>query len=265
MYRWHRLREAFWFLPALMVVAALLLAQAMLALDRWVVGSEGWIPTALVLGVDGSRGLLTAVAGSVLAVAGTTFSITISVIATASSSYGPRLVRNFMTDRRNQAVLGLFVSTFVYCLIVLRAVTSEDDQSGRETFVPYLAVYLAIVLALANVAALVYFLHHIAQSIQVAFLIARVRGELEQVVHRLYGDGREDLVEAPSPPAEVVVLADKGGFVVSVDEPTLVRRACEHDGRVEVVATPGTHVVPGEPWPGWPGRTRMPSSRRRVS
>ena len=94
---WLRARESFWFLPAIFVVVAVVLSQVAVLVDRQL--ELSWASTsALALGVDGSRGLLTVIGGSVLGVAATAFSITISVIATASSSYGPRLVRNFMAD-----------------------------------------------------------------------------------------------------------------------------------------------------------------------
>ncbi|MCT7061932.1 DUF2254 domain-containing protein, partial [Salmonella enterica] len=79
-----------------------------------------WVAWVYAVGIDGSRAMLSAIGGSMLGVAATAFSITISVIATASSTYGPRLVRNFMADRGNQTVLGVLVATFVYALLVLR-------------------------------------------------------------------------------------------------------------------------------------------------
>lgn len=246
----QRIKDTFWFLPAVLVVGGAVLAQAMIGLDRWAdANSMDSIPGAVALGVEGSRGLLTTIGGSVLAVAGTTFSITISVIATASSSYGPRLVRNFMTDRRNQLVLGTFVSTFVYCLMALRTVTGDDSEDGSPAFVPYFAVYLAILLALSNVAALVYFLHHIAQSIQVSHLISRVRNELGDVARRLYGSGIQDRQtrSTAGPEADTIVLADSAGFVVYVNPTALLSAAQDEQGRIDLIAAPGSHVVEGEP------------------
>ena len=65
------------------VVVAVVLSQVAVLVDRQL--ELSWASTsALALGVDGSRGLLTVIGGSVLGVAATAFSITISVIATAS-------------------------------------------------------------------------------------------------------------------------------------------------------------------------------------
>lgn len=245
---WSRvaqLRESMWFVPGLMVFAALGLAQAMIVVDLWLdERTFKLLPESILIGVEGSRGILVAVGGSVLAVAATTFSITMSVIATASSTYGPRLVRNFMVDRSNQRVLGLFVATFVYCLMVLRRVRGTDDG---VSFVPHVAVYGAIVLALVNVAALVYFLHHISAVIQVSTLVRRVRSELERSVDGLYGDGAASRVPAVAlASASAVVLADRAGFVTSVDAPGLVKAAVDV-GAAELLVQPGTHVMVGEP------------------
>ncbi len=249
--RLRRVRDSFWLIPIALVVGGAVLAELAVGIDR-AVDTQRWASTpgsAFLLGVSGSRGILTAIGGSMLAVASTSFSITISVIATASSTYGPRLVRNFMSDRRNQLVLGTFVATFVYSLLVLRSVNAADESTGRASFVPYLAVYLAILIAVANVFALVYFIHHIADSIQVSTLIERVSRELHRVVAGQY----PDTVPANAVPAGrlggacEVVTAGAPGYVVSVDEAALLRAARTHDGVVEVLAPVGTHVLAEEP------------------
>ncbi len=243
--RLAQLRESMWFVPGLMVLVALVLAQAIISVDLWLdEHTVTVLPSSFLIGVEGSRGILVTVGGSVLAVAATTFSITMSVIATASSTYGPRLVRNFMTDRSNQRVLGLFVATFVYCLMVLRRV---QDASDGVTFVPYVAVYGALVLALLSVGALVYFLHHISDVIQVSTLVRRVRGELERTVEGLYGQAAESRAPAaPLASASAVVLADRAGFITAIDAPGLVAAATDV-GAAEMLVGPGTHVMVGEP------------------
>lgn len=245
--RLPRLRDSMWFIPGLMVLGGLILAQVAVQIDEMVGGDGSALPETVSIGVEGSRGILVAIGGSVLAVAATMFSITMSVIATASSTYGPRLVRNFMSDRANQQVLGLFVATFVYCLMVLRRI--EDPTEGGESFVPHLAVYGAIGLALLSVAALIFFLHHIADVIQVATLVRRVRDELEAVAEMLYGEAahRDRTTAAPLPADSAVVSAQAAGFVTRVDPDALVAAAAECDGVIDLLAVPGHHVLVGEP------------------
>jgi uncharacterized membrane protein len=249
----RRIRETFWWRPAALVAGGILLAEVLVLTDR-LLDTTSWSQgSAWQLGVEGSRGLLTAIGSSMLGVAATAFSITIAVIATASSSYGPRLVRNFMTDRSNQLVLGSFVATFVYALLVLRSVRSADEDLGTDAFVPFLSVHLAILLALLDVAALVYFIHHIADSIQISTLAVRLRDELASVAHREYTDppqeGRRDVAEARSEARSRghAVTASEAGFVVSVDRERLVDISAAAGGIAVMDVTAGDHVITGEP------------------
>ena len=180
------LRASYWFVPSCMVVLAVGLAILMPWLDsRHAVdlsGPLGWIGQTQT---DGARTVLGAIAGSIIGVAGTTFSITMVAVSFASSNFGPRLVSNFMRDRGNQVTLGTFISTFVYCLLVLRRVhgsAADGAEASYEAFVPHLSVILALVLALASVGVLIYFIHHVPETIDVDRLVASIGRELRSAV-----------------------------------------------------------------------------------
>ena len=243
-----RARESFWFLPALLGIAALMLAQSLIYLDRFIDDKQlgGWGFLLYRVGASGSRDILGAIGGSMLAVAATSFSITIAVLATASSTYGPRLVRNFMSDRGNQFVLGIFGATFLYSLMVLRSIRSESGDGVN--FVPDIAVNVAVLLAVIDVAVLVYFIHHIADSIQVSTLSARGRGELMAVIDAMYPkDSPDDATETRALPGTAVdVDSEASGFVVRIDEQALVVAACKADSVVELRVRAGSHVIEGE-------------------
>lgn len=116
---WSNLRSSLWFVPVLIVVCSVGLAVGFIEVDgrinRELLADY---PRIFDAGADGSRGMLSAIAGSMITVAGLTFSLTLLAMAQASSQYTSRILRNFMGDRRNQFVLGFFVGIFAYCLIV---------------------------------------------------------------------------------------------------------------------------------------------------
>ncbi|WP_258725235.1 DUF2254 domain-containing protein [Cellulomonas sp. NS3] len=254
----QRLSERFWFIPALMCAAAFVLAETFIALDRRLgdLLVPGWASVFLYrVGESGSRDILGAIASSSLAVAGTTFSITMAVLALTSSTYGPRLVRNFMADRGNQAVLGVFVSTFLYSLITLRSIRVLGDPGNQdaEVFVPHLAVNAAVILAVVNVAVLIYFIHHISDSIQVSTLASAVRSDLLRVIDRLYPDdvGRAQpaheehttaalaIVEAHGAP----VTAERCGYIQSIRDEELMDAARRYDVLLALQVRPGEYVL----------------------
>ncbi|SDD64839.1 DUF2254 domain-containing protein [Auraticoccus monumenti] len=234
--------DSFWFLPALLVAAALVLAELVVTLDRSFSRELSDLPFISGMGASGSRDLLAAVGGSMLGVAATAFSITISVIATASSTYGPRLVRNFMADRGNQVVLGVFGATFIYTLMVLRTVRAEEG----DTFVPHLAVTLAIGLAVVDVAVLVYFIHHIADSIQVPTLVSQVLGDLQRCSVGEDPRPSRQVEQLPGGAPTTTVRAEHHGFLRHVDRASLVTMAERRDALVQLLPAVGDHVIAGD-------------------
>jgi uncharacterized membrane protein len=138
-----RLHQSFWVVPGAMAIAAIIAAPGMLWLDTTPVGvATGQWPAPSAVGADGADLLLSTIAGSMITVASLVFSMTLVALTLAASSIGTRLLDNYIARRVNQVALGLFLATFLYSLIVLRAVI--DDRS--TTFVPHLSVSFAMLL-----------------------------------------------------------------------------------------------------------------------
>jgi uncharacterized membrane protein len=179
---WEYLRGTYWAVPSAMAVAAVGLSVAMIQLDEaataGLLDRLSWVYTG---GPEGARAVLSTIAASMITVAGVTFSITIVALTLAAQQFGPRLLRNFLRDLGNQVVLGTFVSTFIYCLLVLRTVRGSDD----EEFVPHLPVTVGVILAM-SLGVLIFFIHHVATSIQASRIIANVAEDLEGAINRLF-------------------------------------------------------------------------------
>jgi uncharacterized membrane protein len=92
---WAGIWNSFWFVPALMALGAVVIAEQVVNLDERVgldiLRSLPWVYGG---SADGARSMLSAIAGSVIGVAGTTFSITIAALSLASSQMGPRLLEH---------------------------------------------------------------------------------------------------------------------------------------------------------------------------
>lgn len=231
---WWRIRSSLWFLPSLLVAGATLLALLLVELEGWhdLELQERW-PRLFGAGAEGSRSVLSAIATAMLTVAATVFSITLAVLSLAASQYSPRVLRTFMADRPTQVVLGVFVAVFAYCLVVLRTI-----RGGDEGFVPALAVLGGIVLAFAAVALLVFFIHHLAASIEASAILARVSGGTHQAVAELFPEelGEEAHEALDGSGARAIsawkpVPARQSGYIVSLDSEALLAFA-RRQGRV---------------------------------
>ena len=257
--RLHALRVtvtgSLWFVPGVCVVVGLVLAIGLMTVDVEI--GNGWIAKQSRLfgvGAEGARGMLAAIAGSMMTVASLTFSLTISTLATASSQYTSRLIRNFMRDRVNQFVLGYFVGLFGYCLAVLRSIRNAGDNGGLAAadgggFVPSLAVFGGLVLAIVSIGVLIYFIHHIAESIQASVILDRVTAETVDAIAELFPAGAGDPANATADVDDAAtdwhrVAAGRSGYVQSVDTTALLKRAAARDTIVRMAADIGAFVTP---------------------
>jgi uncharacterized membrane protein len=249
---WDMLHSSYWFIPTVMAVVATVLAFTMLMLDR--TGKAGinywWVYTG---GASGARSLLEAVAGSMISVSATAFSITIVALQLAASNFGPRLLRNFMQDTGNQVVLGTFIGTFIYCLLVLRTIHGEGD--GYERFVPQLSVTVGILLAIISVAVLIYFIHHASTIIQASHVIENVSEDLHKAIERLFPEkvgrgaleNKRQIGEIPFNFEQTShsIRANSTGYLQAIDDEELMKIARKYNLLLRIEYRPGKYIIKG--------------------
>ncbi len=256
----NHVRSTFWFVPGLIILGAIALAIGLIEtstsfdqklLARW--------PLLFGAGAAGSRGLLTAIASSMITVAGVVFSITIVALSLASSQYTSRVLRSFMSDRTNQTVLGVFVGIFAYCLVVLRTIRGGDEGA----FVPSLAMLVALILGFVGIAFLVYFIHHMARSIQASHILAAVSEEALATVDHLFpeGAGNEDdddtLFESIPGQTWHAVSAPRTGYLHGIDTTELLAFAAEHGMVIRMERAIGEFLIEGMPFVSVLGTQRL--------
>ncbi len=244
----ERLVHSFWLVPGLMTVVAIGAALGMLWLDATPLGLaiSRWSAPAAV-GTAGARLVLSTIAGSMITVASLVFSMTLVALTLAASNIGARLIDSYIANRVNQVALGLFLATFVYALIVLRAVS----DSGPTAFVPHVSVSLAMIMAILSFGWLIYFIHDLATSIQVDNVVARVAGQIRSGLEALPDPGPPDAGGAAEHQREIRagmprcdVSAGGSGYIQAVDANGLARLAREHDVIIEMRRRPGQFVIP---------------------
>ena len=238
--------QSLWFLPAVMVLGGVALAVLLIDLEPADVDLADLWPRVFGAGAEGARGMLSAIAQSVITVAGVVFSVTIVALSNAASQYSPRVLRTFLADRPTQLVLGTFVGVFAYCLTVLRTVRGGDDA----TFVPALAVLGGFVLAFAGIGVLVFFIHHLSSSIQASAILERIAGVTLRAIDSLFP---EDLGEPAAMAAAFSVLDDRwapipaarSGYLVSVDDAALLAFAARRGRILRMEHGIGEFVIAG--------------------
>lgn len=254
-----KIRSSYWFVPAVMSLLAFALSSLMLHLDRRFVDLRAsddawWLYGG---GDEGARVVLSTIVTAMISVTSVVFSITIVALTLAAGQFGSRVLRNFMRDRGNQITLGTFIATFVYAMLVLRTIRGGDDA----VFVPPLATSVGILLVFVSVGVLIYFIHHVASSIQADSVVRSIARETEEAIDRLFPAtiGNEGPDRDPSNTAAQVTSCLPAGFDASatalpalrsdylqiVDNERLMALAVEHDLLIRLRVRPGDFVVEG--------------------
>lgn len=237
------LRSAFWLVPAACVAVAIGAAISLVLLDH----ALGPVSTGVLYAgpPSGARSFLSSITQAMIAFTGLVFSITIVVLQLTSGQFSPRVLRAFLRDRAIQFALGVFVSTFVYAIVVQRAILGSE---GHHPFVPRIAVTGAFILVLASVGLFIFYIHHVANMVRVAAIVASLGSESRQLLASRYpacqsSAGQVRCLRSPTR----TVAARRPGVLVSVNENALVRLASEASCVVALTARVGDFLPEGAP------------------
>lgn len=251
-FKLSELRATFWFLPVIIIIASILLSIGLMYIDDIVsFPKDGLSRFFLVNSLDSARIILSTISGAMIGVAGTVFSVTLVALTLASSQFGPRLIKNFMYVQLNQVVLGSYVSTYLYCLLVLNTLR---DNNGY-TFIPSISILVAILATIVNIILLIVFIHQIATSIQADNVISDILDVMSKKSEAMFpqkmGLEKEGRIAADRSTAistfknKTSIKSPKSGYFQYIDSETFIELITEKEAFVELYCRPGAYLVKG--------------------
>lgn len=249
---WTELTSTFWFIPVIIIIGAVFFAISVLNIDENLAfTNKGYERFFFIGSSDSARSVLSTISGAMIGVAGTVFSVTLVALTLASSQFGPRLIRNFMYVRLNQVVLGTYISTYLYCLIVLNTIKDTEDYK----FIPSLSIFFAILFALMNIVLLIIFIHRIAVSIQANHVISEISVSISKEVKKIFPEALENEPQEIFEPSvkketelyqyEIPIASNHYGYVQYIDIDSLLKIAHENKAFIKLNYRPGNYVVKG--------------------
>jgi uncharacterized membrane protein len=252
---WRReaLRTNLWMVPAIEALIAVGLFVATYHLDQAFYDRRLALPAwVLSGGADAARQILTTIAAALITVVGVVFSITIVALTLASTQFGPRMLRNFIRDRGTQLTLGTFVATFLYTIMVLVSVR----PGPHGDVVPHLSITVTLALTVVDLAVLIYFINHIATTIQLPQVIAAIARDLSRAIDledreqddppggRRRGASCQELLTRIEG-AGAVIRTRHSGYLQVIRHQTLVQIATQADAVIHLPYRPGHFLVRG--------------------
>lgn len=232
-----------WLVPALFFVGQGVLAFVLLSFGDELItegGETGWW---LYGGeAETARNLLSALLSGLMTMTSLVVSVTFVILTLAANQLGPRLIAIFMSDKQIQAVLGLFVGTILYIILVMRSI---DDTLGAGG-VPHLAITTGTLLVILCLMALLFYIHKIARSIIADNVVEIVASELRDTIHRIMPEDGDigSVGEEGSPNGSGwAVSLGHVGYLQVIDYDRLMRIASPRDIVIEVTVRAGHHLL----------------------
>ena len=246
----YNLRGGFLVRP-LTIALVLGCAGAILSwLEETFPGVSDLVPTALFPSHSDpqvAQVILGGIAASIMTVVSIVFAILLMTLTLASMQFSPRIIVSFARDRVTQWTLGVFLGTFSYCMAALPAA-----RSLPHPFAPVATVLGAMLLALACVALLLFFIHHISEAISVSHIVDRIASETEAMIDEMMPwPHRPDALVDPhllEPSTwETPVMSQASGYIRYIDTKRLVALAKWYHVKVHVIRRVGHFVPAGTP------------------
>ena len=246
----YNLRGGFLVRPLTIALALGLLGAVLSWMEEEAPSISSWVPKTLFpshADPQVAQVLLGGIAASIMTVVSIVFAILLMTLTLASMQFSPRIILSFTRDPVTQWTLGIFLGTFSYCMAALPAA-----RSVPKPFAPVATVLGAMLLAVACVGWLLFFIHHIAQAISVNRIVDRIAAETEAMIDEMMPwPRRKQRLDTEDPLCDytfgTTVFSQASGYIRFVDTRRLLTVAKAYHVKVHVLRRVGHFIPAGVP------------------
>lgn len=242
------LRSSIAFLPAIISASFILLAIVILYFESTELSAsiEKRLPFELAKDPENARLILNTLAGGIISLTVFSFSMVMIVLSQASSNFSPRVLPGLTTAKPHQVVLGFYIGTIIYTLLLLLTFRAEN---GDKQSIPMIGILLGLLFGIICLVLFVYFIHSISKSIQVdnilnsIFRRAKTALEHENSTAAKSKSEQNDCITG----FNYILTSTQDGYLKETDQERLLRITIAHNLQLEVLVEIGSFVVTGTP------------------
>lgn len=233
------------FFPALLSVLFICAAIIILHFERQGLSRElhKVIESIIITNNETARTTLNSIIAGMISLTVFSFTMVMVVLNQTGTNYSPRLIPGLITYRSNQIVLGFYLGTILYSLIILINIASDDLAFN----VPGASIFLGVIFSIISLALFVYFIHSISQSIQIGSIMENIyRQSLKSLKENIKKNHRSNT--EPDLKKWYPLKSLKSGFLQDFNEDMLCATAVKHDIIIKFLIPPGFYVLKGMPF-----------------
>ncbi|WP_261130552.1 DUF2254 domain-containing protein [Bacillus sp. Marseille-Q3570] len=246
--RWQEIRSTIWYTPGIYILLSICLAVLTLYLDLGLELSQ-YIDAKFSSQAQLTRMLVSTLIGGILTLSAFTFNSLLVVLTTFSGQFSPRMLLNFVADKKTQHVLGIFNGSFIYVLTVFLFISNNNSE--QYFAVPITTVFLALFAAVT----FIYFINHATTWMQVHNITYNMKNISKKIItfsllkeiepYRIKENTKLDDKEYPKDGHRIV--SHESGYIQLVDFSKLIDLAKRDNLVVRFEYGIGEHVLSGAP------------------
>ncbi len=198
----------------------------------------------LVADKDTAKSVLTTLVASLISLTVFSFSMVMVVLNTAASNLSPRVLPGLVSKKAHQVVLGFYLGSIIYCLILI--INVQKNEQSYQT--PTLGVLLAMAFGIMCLGLFVYFIDSISRTIQTDHVLNQIfkqtRSRLQKWKSRYDDSAKADL---PDTKEWHYIYSNQSGYFKDMARRELCKLLKNHDIKIYVRVTKGFFTVKGFP------------------
>lgn len=232
---------AFW--PSLLSISFILLAFGSIQLeqsfvDDWMAEHFSWTQ---VSSFDTANSILSTIAGGTISLTVFSFSMVMLMLNQTNSSFSPRLLPGLINSRSHQLVLGVYLGTINYTMLLMFNVRSATDNFE----IPSLGVLGAVLLMGLCMGLFIYFIHNISQGLQIEEILKGVFHQTQNALKEAVKHNNNQ--PAPLKIMDEIIVAPTSGYLQEVMTTALIKYCQKQDIIVSLEVIQGDFVLENTP------------------
>lgn len=240
---YHSIRSKIAFYPSLFALAGLLFALIMMYLEK--LGISEYLvehaPLLVVNSGDTALAILSACITGLISIMVFSFSMVMVLLNQAASAYSPRLLPGLISDRRHQIILGIYISSILYCIFILFSIQPTGDQYQ----IPGFSVLLGIIITVISIYAFIYFIHNISETIQITNILQKIFLDASKRLSFLLEQDQSMPLNFPDTHGWFEYRSDRSGYFQDFSGKDLLLFCKKNHTFLEVIPIKGIFVLKG--------------------
>ncbi|GAB2771548.1 DUF2254 domain-containing protein [Salinimicrobium soli] len=242
---YRQIKSKIIFYPTLLALCGLLFAFIMMYLEERGISHyliEN-VPVLVLNNGDTALTILSVCITGLISMMVFSFSMVMLLLNQASTNYSPRLLPGLISDQKHQIILGIYLSSILYCIFILFSIQPTGDQYQ----IPGFSVLLGILFTVACFYSFIYFIHNISQSIQITHILDRIFLSAESTMQKLLKNEEKEELHFPETENWHEYLTEKSGYFQDFSTEAVLNFCKENETLIEVIPVKGMFVLEGIP------------------